>query len=291
MLKLHAPAKVNLFLRVLVQEKSGFHQLETLFTSLEFGDTLTMEAAPSGITLETDGLPMGRLEENLVYRAAKGFLEEGGVEGGVVIHLRKGVPLAAGLGGGSSDAGATLRGLRALFPGAVGEEGLLRLAGALGSDVPFFLSPSPLTLAWGRGDRLLPLPPLPPAPVLLALPPLEVRTSEAYGLLAREREEVSPRHSPRFLSPGAFSSWEQVGAQAENDFEEPVFREYPLLGRIRGALRESGPVLSLLSGSGAALFGLYPDQSTAAMARGDLSNRFPDTRFVLTRTGSLPPDL
>ncbi|MCJ7629162.1 MAG: 4-(cytidine 5'-diphospho)-2-C-methyl-D-erythritol kinase [Longimicrobiales bacterium] len=291
MLKLHAPAKVNLFLRVLAQEKSGFHQLETLFTSLEFGDTLSMEAAPSGITLETDGPPMGPLEENLVYRAAKGFLEEGGVEGGVRIHLKKGIPLAAGLGGGSSDAGATLRGLRALFPGALGEEELLRLAGALGSDVPFFLSPSPLTLAWGRGDRLLPLPPLPPAPVLLALPPIEVRTPVAYGLLAREREDDPQGHSPGFLSPETFSSWEKVGEQAENDFEGPVFREYPLLGRIRGALRGSRPILSLLSGSGAALFGLYPDQSTAAVAKADLSARFPDTRFVLTRTGSLSRDL
>lgn len=289
MLKIHAPAKVNLFLRILAQEKSGFHQLETLFASLAFGDTITLEGASSGISLETDGPPMGPPEENLVYRAAKGFLEEGGVVEGVRIHLKKRVPLAAGLGGGSSDAGATLLGLQALFPGALGDEQLLQLAGALGSDVPFFLSPSPLTLAWGRGDRLFPLPPLPPAPVLLVLPPVEIQTPKAYGILARMRGEVPLRHSARLLSQEAFSSWERLGILAENDFEEPLFHEHPLLGRIRGALRESGAVFSLLSGSGAALFGLYGDEKTAALAKADLGDRFPDTRFVLTRTGSTPP--
>jgi 4-diphosphocytidyl-2-C-methyl-D-erythritol kinase len=291
MLKLHAPAKINIFLRILAQEKSGFHQLETLFASLEFGDTIALEEVPSGISLETDGPPIGPPEENLVFRAAKGFLEEGGIGKGVRIHLKKRVPMAAGLGGGSSDAGATLLGLQTLFPGALGEEQLLHLAGALGSDVPFFLSPSPLTLAWGRGHRLLPLPPLPPAPVLLALPPVEVRTPEAYGLLAQEREKAPLRPSSRLLSPEAFSSWERVVLLAENDFEGPVFRAHPLLGRIRGALLETGPLFTLLSGSGSALFGLYGDEKTATQGRADLGDRFPDTRFVLTRTRSFPPDL
>jgi 4-diphosphocytidyl-2-C-methyl-D-erythritol kinase len=289
MLKLHAPAKINLFLRILAQEKSGFHQLETLFASLDFGDTITLERASSGVSLETDGLPMGLPEENLACRAAKGFLQEGGVGEGVKIHLEKRVPLAAGLGGGSSDAGAILRGLQLLFPGALGEERLLQLAGTLGSDVPFFLSPSPLALAWGRGERLLPLPPLPPAPVLLALPPVEVRTPDAFGILARERGKAEPRHSTRILSLEALSSWERVGLLAENDFEDLVLREHALLGRIRGALRDSGPLFTLLSGSGAALFGLYGDEKTATLARADLGDRFPDTRFVLTSTLLHPP--
>jgi len=289
MLKLHAPAKINLFLRILAQEKSGFHQLETLFASLEFGDDITLERASSGVSLEADGLPMGPPDENLVYRAAKGFLQEGGVREGVRIHLGKRVPLAAGLGGGSSDAGATLLGLQLLFPGVLGEERLLQLAGTLGSDVPFFLSQFPLALAWGRGERLLPLPPLPSAPVLLALPPVAVRTPDAYGLLAQERRKAAPRQSTRLLSLEAFSSWERVGLLAENDFEDLVLRKYPLLGRIRSGLRDSGAIFTLLSGSGAALFGLYGDEQTAALARADLGDRFPETRFVLTRTVLHPP--
>jgi 4-diphosphocytidyl-2-C-methyl-D-erythritol kinase len=288
MLRLHAPAKVNLFLRILAQEKTGFHQLETLFTTLEFGDTLTLEKTSSGIHLESDGPPMGPPEKNLVYRAAMEFLRASGVPGGVGIHLKKRIPLAAGLGGGSSDAGATLLGLRSLFPGALGDEELLRLAGALGSDVPFFLSPSPLTLAWGRGDRLLPLPPLPPAPVLLALPPVEVRTPAAYALLDQVGGLPPERDSARILPLETFSSWERLGGLAENDFEAPIFLRHPLLGRIRGALLESGSVITLLSGSGSAVFGLFSDGDAASSARDDLGQRFPGTRFVLTRTRSVP---
>jgi 4-diphosphocytidyl-2-C-methyl-D-erythritol kinase len=288
MLKLHAPAKVNLFLRILAQEKSGFHQLETLFTTLEFGDTVTLERTSSGIHLEADGPPMGPPEKNLVFRAATGFLQESGISGGVGIHLKKRIPLAAGLGGGSSDAAATLLGLRSLFPGALGDERLLRLAGSLGSDVPFFLSPSPLTLAWGRGDRLLPLPPLPQAPVLLALPPVEVRTPAAYALLDQRRRSATEGGSARILPLGVFSSWARLGDLAENDFEAPILLEHPLLGRIRGALLESGSLISLLSGSGSAVFGLFGDEHAASSARDDLEYRFPGTRFVLTRTGSVP---
>lgn len=284
MLKRHAPAKVNLFLRILAQEQSGFHQLETLFASVDFGDTITLQEASSGLVLETDGLPTGPQEKNLVYRAAKAFLEKGRVGGGVEIHLRKRIPLGAGLGGGSSDAGATLLALQNLFPGAVGETQLLELAGALGSDVPFFLSPSPLALAWGRGDRILPLPPLPPAPVVLALPPIGVRTPDAYRVLAQERAKASPQPSARLLPPDAFSSWAKVGSLAENDFQELVFRQYPLLTEIGAAIRDSGPLFSLLSGSGAALFGVYGDERGARQAKDDLGGRFPNTRFILTWT-------
>ena len=286
MLKRHAPAKVNLFLRILAQEKSGFHQLETLFASVDFGDTITLEEASSGVSLEIDGLPTGPVEKNLVYRAAKGFFQEAGVGRGVEIHLKKRIPLGAGLGGGSSDAGATLLALQTLFPGALGDARLLELAGSLGSDVPFFLSTSPLALAWGRGDRILPLPPLPPAPVVLALPPIGVRTPDAYRVLAQERGKVPARRFTRLLPPDAFSSWEGVGLLAENDFQDLVFKVHPLLGGIGDAFRDSGPLFSLLSGSGAALFGLYEDEETAARAKEELGDRFPSTQFILTWTGS-----
>jgi len=284
MLTRHAPAKVNLFLRILAQEQSGFHQLETLFASVDFGDSITLEEASSGVSFETDGLPTGPPEKNLVYRAAKAFLEKGGVGGGVEIHLKKRIPLGAGLGGGSSDAGATLLALQTLFPGAVEETQLLELAGMLGSDVPFFLSPSPLALAWGRGDRILPLPPLPPAPVVLALPPIGVRTPDAYRVLAQERAKGSAHPPTRLLPPGAFSSWEKIGCLAGNDFQELVFRQYPLLKEIGAGIRDSGPLFSLLSGSGAALFGVYEDEKAAFQAKEDLGDRFPNTRFILTWT-------
>ncbi|MBT8396135.1 MAG: 4-(cytidine 5'-diphospho)-2-C-methyl-D-erythritol kinase [Gemmatimonadetes bacterium] len=286
MLTLHAPAKVNLFLRVLAREPSGYHQLETLFCSLEFGDTLLLERKESGISLEMDGPDICPPEENLVYRAARAFLRVRGEGDGVRIVLRKRIPTGAGLGGGSSDAGATLLGLTDLFPGRVDEVQLMSMAKRLGSDVPFFLARSSLALARGRGDRVRALQPLPPAPALLALPPLTVGTPHAYGLLARSREGLKPGHEARTFSAGDFSSWDALRALARNDFEDVIFQEYPTLRPIREALEETGPVLSLLSGSGSALFGVFSDETEALGAESVLAPKFPETRFVLTRTQS-----
>ncbi len=290
MVKLLAPAKVNLFLRILAQERSGYHQLETLFCRLKFGDTLELERAARGIDLEVEGGEIGPPEENLAHRAARAFLEASGHPAGVRILLRKRVPVGAGLGGGSSDAGATLLGLAKLFPGAVAGEDLLDIAGSLGSDVPFFLTECPMAVAWGRGDRIRPLPTLPEAPVLLALPPLEIPTSWAYGRLAAERTENPPPMRPMLFSQESLSSWDRVAELAENDFEAVMFREHPSLERIRDAIADAGSFLTLLSGSGAAIFGLFRGPDTAGEARGTLEGMFPETRFVVTRTDARSRD-
>jgi 4-diphosphocytidyl-2-C-methyl-D-erythritol kinase len=314
MLIVHAPAKVNLRLRILAREVSGYHQLETVFAALEFGDILCLSRTAGGVALTAEGPAMGPVEENLVYRAAAAFLERGGMDGGVELHLEKRVPVGGGLGGGSSDAAAALRGLQALFPGALTPEETLGIAGGLGSDVPFFLCGSPFALAWGRGDRLLPLPPPPPAPVLLAFPPVAVSTAEAYRLVARvrgnghranaARREVLRTDAPRLEGSGpgaphpeegrpgppevlpvdALSSWGRLSALAVNDFEEVILPAYPLLRRLREALQETHPRISLLSGSGASLFAVYGEEGEAAEGKGSLEKRFPQCRFVLTRT-------
>jgi 4-diphosphocytidyl-2-C-methyl-D-erythritol kinase len=284
MLTLHAPAKVNLHLQILARETSGFHQLETVFASLEFGDTLSMSGTASGVSLATEGPSMGPLQENLAYRAAVAFLERSRVDAGVEIRLSKRIPVGGGLGGGSSDAAITLLGLQRLFPGALSPGQVIHLAGSLGSDVPFFLCRSPLALAWGRGDRILPLAPLPTVPVLLALPQVAVATADAYRLLAAARAEV-PRAAPaRIHSLDEFSSWKGLASLARNDFEDVVLPAHPYLGRLREGLNETNPVLSLLSGSGAALFAVYEGASEAWEGKGLLEERFPETRFVLTRT-------
>jgi len=299
MLTLHAPAKVNLYLKILARETSGFHHLETVFASLEFGDILTVSRTAAGVALTTEGPPTGPVRENLIHQAATAFLERGGVDGGVEIHLEKRIPVGGGLGGGSSDAAAALRGLQALFPGALTPEEVLRIAGSLGSDVPYFLCGSPLALAWGRGDRLLPLPPPPPAPVLLALPPVAVSTAEAYRLLAAARREGSrlqeirweaSRPGPaRLPSVETLSSWDGLSALAGNDFEDVILPAHPLLRRLREALRETSPLLSLLSGSGACLFAVYGGEREALVAKDFMEERFSESTFVLTRTEVLLP--
>jgi 4-diphosphocytidyl-2-C-methyl-D-erythritol kinase len=287
MVEVEAPAKINLFLRILAQERSGYHQLETLFCSVAFGDVVTLEPGPPGIIVETSGLTVGPPEENLVFKAAQAFFAASGINGGVRIRLEKRTPLGAGLGGGSSDAAATLRGLHGLFPGGLDPARLLDLASGLGSDVPCFLSPSPLTLAWGRGERMLPLKPLPSAPVVLALPPVSVSTPEAFGALSRERQSRSAGSGPPkpgILDQEELSSWSGIRRLAENDFEPVVFREFPALARLRQAFDGTAPLLSLLSGSGSAVFGVYEDAAAAQVARDALAPEFPDIRFVLTRT-------
>lgn len=230
------------------------------------------------------------MEENLAYRAARAFFEGSGGGGGVEIRLVKRLPQRAGLGGGSSDAAATLRGLQRLFPRRLSADELLELAGALGSDVPFFLSPTSLAWGWGRGDRLLPLSALPQASVLLALPPVEMDTALAYRMIDERRGSAGRGEGSLMVDPGCFSSWNGVAALAHNDFEEVVLPVRPLLASLRRTMQETSCLLTLLAGSGSTVFGVYLDETEALAGKSTLEASFPQTRFILTRTLEYPPD-
>jgi 4-diphosphocytidyl-2-C-methyl-D-erythritol kinase len=259
-----APAKVNLFLRVLAREASGFHSLETLFCALTLADEVVVRPGEAGVRLVVYGdVDTGLPERNLCVRAAEAFHAALGRAPAVTIELAKRIPAAAGLGGGSSDAAATLRALDALHGGVLGRDGLLRLAIRLGADVPFFLCGSPLALAWGRGERLLALPPLPPRPVLVAHPGVGMPTPEAFRRLA-ERRAASGASAPeaRAIALEALGSWEGVAALAENDFEAVVAPEIPVLGQALGEMREAGAVVARMAGSGASLFGVFETVET-----------------------------
>jgi 4-diphosphocytidyl-2-C-methyl-D-erythritol kinase len=292
-----APAKVNLLLRVLAREEDGYHQIETLFQALELADRLTLTPAdPGTVTLEVAGVPDGALgpdDENLAVRAALAYRERIrtlGVEPvGVRIRLEKEVPHGAGLGGGSSDAAAVLRGMEALHGNPLGTELLVHLAGGLGADVPFFLSPSPLALGWGRGDQLLALPPLPAREVILAVPREGIGTPWAYRTLAQHRAagEVRPPGSVLYRLED-LGSWEALIRLAENAFEEALFPGRPELRRIRDRLRGLGAAPALLSGSGSAVFGIFsdPEAASTAEATESLEREFEGLRVIRTRTRS-----
>ncbi|RPH32364.1 MAG: 4-(cytidine 5'-diphospho)-2-C-methyl-D-erythritol kinase, partial [Chloroflexi bacterium] len=157
-----AHAKLNLFLRVLSREADGFHGLETLFCLVDLADRLQVERRDGkAITIEVEGADVGPPESNLAVRAAALVLAATGERFGVHLTLTKRIPVQAGLGGGSSDAAAALIAVNHLANGAIPRHELLQFAARLGSDVPFFLSGAPLALGWGRGERLLQLPPLP----------------------------------------------------------------------------------------------------------------------------------
>lgn len=256
-----APAKVNLRLRVLAREASGYHGLETLFCALTLADDVVAARTERlGISLSVDGTaPTAAPRENLVVRAAEEYEAALRRPLAVHLHLTKRIPTAAGLGGGSSDAAAALRALNTLHGEPLDTCALLQIAARLGSDVPFFLCGSPLAWAWNRGDRLLALPPLPARPVLVAHPGTAMPTAAAFAELARRRVEDAGALPPTVLTAAQLASWEGVAALAANDFEPIALHALPVLAAARDAMRTAGAEIVLLAGSGAALFGIFTE--------------------------------
>jgi 4-diphosphocytidyl-2-C-methyl-D-erythritol kinase len=282
---LQAPAKLNLFLTILAREAGGFHQLETAFAAVDLFDELTLELKGGEIELTVEGANLGDPTKNLVYEAAEVFMMRAGLDQGVSLTLTKRIPHGAGLGGGSSDAAAALRLLQHAFRSPLSEDAVLEMAGELGSDVPFFLSPSPLALAWGRGDRMFPLPVGVDHWVVLALPSLQIATPWAYRTLAEARAAARTGWPGGTLfarradarGPLELESIEEMGRRG-NHFEKVVFEAHPVLKSVRGTLEELGARPARLSGSGAALFGVFEAEGPARDAARALGVLYPALR-------------
>lgn len=266
-----AHAKVNLFLRVLARESDGYHGLETLFCLVSLADTLRAERRETaGVTIDVEGADVGPAAQNLAVRATELVLDATGRRFGVHLTLTKRIPMRAGLGGGSSDAAAALHAVNRLANGAVPRHELLQFAARLGSDVPYFVSGAPLALGWGRGERLLHLPPLPAAPALLVTPPAGVGTAEAYGWVDAARQSAGRRGAVA-LDLDALSRWGDIGRMAGNDFESPVFERLPAVRAAFEALAGTRPLVCRMSGSGSTIFAVYrsaPDREDARMMLG-----------------------
>ena len=262
-----APAKVNLRLAILAREASGYHSLESLFCAISLTDLLTVRRGDPGVALTVVGsVETGPPERNLAVRAAYRFYEGLAEAPSVAIHLAKRIPSAAGLGGGSSDAAATLRALNALHGEPFGRAALLGMAIELGSDVPFFLCGGSLALGWGRGERLLALPPLPERPVLVAHPGVAMPTPEAFAAIAARRGPAPP---PRAFALDAadLADWGAVGRLAMNDFGEVVAERIPVLHDALTAMRSAGARIALLAGSGGSIFGIFDADDARDAAR------------------------
>jgi 4-diphosphocytidyl-2-C-methyl-D-erythritol kinase len=254
---LPAMAKINLFLRVLARDADGYHDLETLLCLVSLADTIRAERRPGhGVTIDVSGADVGPPDKNLAVQAASRVLEATGNRFAIHLTLTKRIPARAGLGGGSSDAAAALHSANRLAGDAVPRHELLQFAAHLGSDIPFFFSGAPLALAWGRGERLLRLPPLPPSPALLLTPQIPVATAEAYGWLDAARQS-SGRRGAVALDLDALSRWGDIGRMAGNDFESPVFGHHPEIRQAFEALVTTRPLVCRMSGSGSTLFAIY----------------------------------
>jgi 4-diphosphocytidyl-2-C-methyl-D-erythritol kinase len=284
-----APAKINLFLRVLERGEDGYHRVETCLAQLHFSDHLVLRRRDAGIRLEVEGAELGDPEDNLVMRAARRFFAAAEVDSGVAIRLHKHIPTGAGLGGGSSDAASALRALNMMFDSALPDVELHTIAAGLGSDVPFFLGPSPWALGRGRGEQLTPVTPLPEMPVLLAVPPFVISTAEAYARLRRGQEDeplTDVLEGMKIVGP---PDWPAAVAMAQNDFEDTTFAQFPLLADLARGLGAAGASIALLSGSGSVVFGVFADDTSIEAAVEGLSAKYPQVHFQRTRTRTQLP--
>ena len=285
--RIAAHAKLNLFLRILARETSGFHQIETAFALLDLADQLAVRRIDSGVRLEVDGPDLGPADENLAVRAARAVLEATGNRFGVSITLTKHIPVRAGLGGGSSDAAAALHAVNALAGNAVPRHELLHFAARLGADVAFFASGAPLAVAWGRGERLLRLPAATPMPVLLAIPPISVATPDAYKWWDQQNPSPNAR-GPLALDPDAFTTWGSIGRLGGNDFEQPVFARHPELRTLYEQMAGTGPIWVRMSGSGSAIAAVYKKESERDDAAQRLGEKHQRLIKTLTRAEVAP---
>lgn len=270
-----AHAKTNLFLRILARETNGYHQIETAFALLALADELEATRTASGVTIDVVGADVGPAEDNLAVRAAKAVLEATGKRFGVALTLTKHIPVRAGLGGGSSDAAAALHAVNALAGQAMPRQEILTMAARIGADVAFFAGGARLALAWGRGERMYRLPPLPEAAALLAVPAIAIATPEAYRWWDDMHPEPAPR-GPVTFDAEAFAGWGSIGRLGGNDFEPPVFGKHPALRALYEQLAATKPYWVRLSGSGSAVAAVYRsarDRDDAAMQIGEKTQR------------------
>lgn len=252
-------AKVNLSLKVLGKRADGYHELRTVFQTVALHDRIEFEFTPArrGLDIELDDALA--IPDNLVMRAARLFCETLAVRGRLRMRLEKRIPMGAGLGGGSSNAAIVLLALGAIAGRRAAMDTLRRMAEALGSDVPFFLHGG-TALGLGRGEELYPLPEAPQLRMLILAPRLHVSTAEAYRALGRPAL-TSPVDS-RKLNVFQSFVWRMEDLSAtENDFEAAVFGLHPELARWKRKLERFGAHAARLSGSGAALFGVFPDRA------------------------------
>jgi 4-diphosphocytidyl-2-C-methyl-D-erythritol kinase len=261
-----APAKINLGLAVTGRLGNGYHTLDTLFCTLNVGDTLTFDPMDSGIELSVLGADLPVTSDNLVFRAAQLYFEVAGITGGVRLVLEKRLPIAAGLGGGSSDAAACLRGLQRLYPSKVD---LFALAKSLGADVPFLIRGGGAR-ASGIGEILEPLV-LPKIHVVLANPMVGITAKEAYvGLNGRFGSSLDVPSILEALSRG------DVSPPYRNDLEAPVLKAYPIVQEVKDVLSKAGLFGVLMSGSGSTCFGLAQNKEEAARVAVSLQLEQPD---------------
>ncbi len=261
-----ALAKLNLDLRVLGRRADGFHELRSIFQTISLADSLELSFTPGrrrDISLADNSIP-----DNLALRAAIAAMDAMRATGRLEMRLTKRIPMGAGLGGGSSDAAAVLLALPVLAGREIAPDQLLPIAQGLGSDVPFFLMGGSAA-AIGRGTELFPLPDLPAVSGVLICPDVHVSTAEAYRMLSASLTS-GLQENKMFAFQSQMLGWGSR-RQGSNDFEAVVFKQHRGLAGLKRRLLQSGAVSAMMTGSGSAVFGLFPTAADASLAAGSMA--------------------
>jgi 4-diphosphocytidyl-2-C-methyl-D-erythritol kinase len=259
-------AKINLTLRVLAQRQDGLHELRTVFQSLTLHDSIRVQRVPGPLRIECDDPACPNDERNLVWQAAERLWSatrraRGGPRD-LVVRITKRIPMQAGLGGGSSDAAAALKALAALWRVDLPRQRAVAMSAGLGADIPFFFTGG-TALGLERGDLLFPLEDIQAASVLIVVPAFGVSTAEAYRWWDEQHEGArsEPPLNRSGSSPGSWPPGEMC-----NDLQAPVAGRHPEIRRLVAGLRRRGATYAAMSGSGSAVFGLFPGADGAQRA-------------------------
>ena len=278
-ISLKAPAKINWFLSVLNKREDGYHNIISPMQCVDLFDILSFEEAEELHVLSDLDIPV---EMNLVHKAAALLKRVSMHKSGAAIELKKNIPVAAGLGGGSSDAAYTLIGLNRLWGLDLDKGVLMRLASELGSDVPFFLAGS-LALIEGRGEKVTELNTEGSMVILLVKPDIAVSTSWAYNLF-ETRLTKKPVDIKLFCQALDRKNFVFLRDTVFNDLEDVVIRKFPVIGEIKRRLAQDGALLSLMSGSGSAVFGVFNTKEEAVRASKNMPGQW--CRVVRTLNSS-----
>ncbi|HJT19950.1 MAG TPA: 4-(cytidine 5'-diphospho)-2-C-methyl-D-erythritol kinase [Nitrospira sp.] len=283
-LTVSAPAKINLILRILDRRPDGYHNLWSIMQTVALKDEIQLQTCHEtrDIQLRCDAEELATDHGNLVYRAARAVLDRARADVGLDIGLKKTIPMGAGLGGGSSDAAATIVGLNRLLQLGWSQAQMAEIGQSLGSDVPFFLF-APSAVVSGRGENVKPVRLRQRRWTVLVNPGFSIETKWAYQELTATRKGVRPLTELQKRLDGQLEmDWQQVAEAAENDFETPIFAKHGILADIKQALLTSGAEAALLSGSGATVFGIFKDEGVARAAAGSFAGRDRIKTFVVS---------
>jgi 4-diphosphocytidyl-2-C-methyl-D-erythritol kinase len=275
-IKKFAPAKLNLLLEITGLRKDGYHEIVSLFVPVALYDTLRISKRARGLEVHCSGKKVPGGKANLVHRAAACFFESTGIDEGAAIRLTKNIPVSSGLGGGSSDAAATLLGLNQLWDKPLNKGRLEAIALSLGADVPFFLLRRP-AVARGIGEILRPIKGFPLFWYVIVSPPITVSTAWAYGEVKLELTKKEDLNKISKLRKADTN----IPDILSNDLESVTFGKYPFLRSIKTSLIEAGALGSLMSGSGPSIFGLFNSEKKAQEAGKLLASNMRGEVFVV----------